>query len=166
MVLRTLIAFGIPRGYIDRNPVVDVGPLHVDVENTRPWLDDAFKRVLGTAPEWIRWAALLGRATGQRRSDLVKFGRKHRRADGLQIKVGKLRDKDHFIPLKASELTEIDSWPCSDTGPRITNAAGRPMSGEALGSALDRFLAEVLELEGVEPKPARAARYGGLRPTH
>jgi hypothetical protein len=153
IMLRTLIAFGIPRGYIDRNPAVDVGSLHVDVENTRPWPDDAFKRVLWMAPEWIRRGAFLGRTTGQRRSDLVKFGRKHRRADGLQIKVGKLRDKDHFIPLKASELTEIDSWSCSDTGPWNTNAAGQPMSGEALGSALDRFLAEVPELKGLNLNP-------------
>jgi hypothetical protein len=28
---------------------------------------------------------------------------------GLQIKIGKLRDKDHFIPLRDSELSEIDS---------------------------------------------------------
>jgi hypothetical protein len=79
---------------------------------------------------------------------LVKFGRKHSRADGLQIKVGRLRDKDHFIPLRVSELTEIDSWSYSDTGPWITNAAGQPMSGEVPGSALDRFLAEVLERSG------------------
>jgi hypothetical protein len=77
IMLRTLIAFGIPRGYIDRNPAVDVGPLHVDVANTRPSPDDAFKRVPGMAPDWICRATFLGRATGQRRSDLVKFGRKH-----------------------------------------------------------------------------------------
>jgi hypothetical protein len=91
--------------------------------------------------------SILGRATGQRRSDLVKFGRKHRRADGLQIKVGKLRDEDHFIPLKASELTEIDSWSCSDTGPWIANAAGQPLSREALGSA------EVPDLKGLNLNP-------------
>ena len=129
---------------LQRNPAADVCPLC-------PWPDDAFKRVLGTAPKWIRRAAFPGRATGQWRSDLVKFGRKNRRADGLQIKVGKLRDKDHFVPLKASELTEIDSWSCSDTG--ITNAAGQPMSEEALGSALDKFLAEVPELKGLNLNP-------------
>jgi hypothetical protein len=138
---------------LQRNSAADVCPLHVDVENTCPWPDDAFKRVLGTAPEWIRRAAFPGRTTGQRRSDLVKFGRKHRRANGLQIKVGKLRDKDHFVPLKASQLTEIDSWSCSDTGPWITNAAGQPMGGEALGNALDRFLAEVPELKGSNLNP-------------
>jgi hypothetical protein len=82
IMLRTLIAFGIPRGYIDRNPAVDVRSLHVDVENTRPWPDDAFKRILGMAPVCIRRAAFLGRSTGQRRLDLVKFGHKQRRADG------------------------------------------------------------------------------------
>jgi len=83
----------------------------------------------------------------------VRFGRKHRRDDGLQIKVGKLRDRDHFIPLKASELAEIDSWSCSDTGPWITSVAGKPMTGHALGKALDRFLAKVPELVGLTLNP-------------
>jgi hypothetical protein len=154
VVLRTLIAFGVPRGYIDRNPATEVVPLPlVNVENARPWPEDAFKRVLETAPEYIRRAAFLGRACGQRRSDLVLFGRKHRRTDGLQIKIGKLRHKDHFIPLRAAELAEIDSWSCSDTGPWITSAFGKPMSGDALWHALDRFLVDVPELAGLKLNP-------------
>jgi hypothetical protein len=161
MMLRVLIAFGMPRGYIDRSPAAEVAlPSIVDVEHTRPWPEDAFKRIIETAPEHIRRAAFLGRATGQRRSDLVRYGRKHRRADGLQIKIGKLRDKDHFIPLKASELAEIDSWLCSDTGPWITNAAGQPMSGDAIGSSLDRFLADVPELAGLNLNPHRLRAMG------
>jgi hypothetical protein len=153
-MLRNLIAFGIPRGYIDRNPAAEVTPIRIaDVEHARPWPEDAFKLLVDTAPEHIRRAAFLGRATGQRRIDLVQFGRKHRRADGLQIKIGKLRDKDHFIPLKASELAEIDSWSCSDTGPWILNADGMPMSGDALGFALDRFVADTTELAGARLKP-------------
>ena len=43
-VLRVLIAFGVPRGYIDRNPN-DVKPLAlVDDERQRPWPKEAFKR--------------------------------------------------------------------------------------------------------------------------
>ena len=77
--------------------------------------------------------------------------------------LGKLRDKDHFIRLmlKASEPAEIDSWLCSDTGPWIANAAGEPMSGEAL----DRFLRDVPALKGLNLKPHRL-RCGRLRPTH
>ena len=154
VTLRALIAFGIPRGYIDRNPSNDVKPLsRVNIEHARPWPDDAFKRIIEGAPESVQRAAFLGRATGQRRSDLVVFGRKHRRADGLQIKIGKLHDRDHFIPLKASELAEIDSWSCSDTGPWITNADGKPMSGDALHHALERFVSDTPELAGLNLKP-------------
>jgi integrase len=149
MMLRILIAFGVPRGYGDRNPALEVTPIPIlDVEHARPWPEDAFKRILATAPEYIRRAAFLGRATGQRRGDLVRLGRKNRRDDGLQIKVGKLRDKHHFIPLRVDELAEIDSWPCSDVGPWIVSAAGNPMNGNALGSAFDRFLASVPKLAG------------------
>jgi hypothetical protein len=153
-VLRVLIAFGVPRGYIDRNPANDVKPLPlVDVEHARPWPEEAFKRVVETAPESIRRFAFLGRATGQRRSDLVLYGRKNRRADGLQVKIGKLRDRDHFIPLKDSELAEIDSWSCSNTGPWITNAAGQPMSAQAISQALDRFVADTPELAELPVRP-------------
>jgi hypothetical protein len=112
-------------GNIDRNPATEVVPLAlVDVENVRPWP----KTRLNASYNQRRRAAFLGRACGQRRSDLVLFGRKHRRADGLQIKIGKLR-------VRASELAEIDSWSCSDTGPWITSGFGKPMSGEALWRA-------------------------------
>jgi hypothetical protein len=90
----------------------------------------------------------------------VRFGSTHRRADGLQIKVGKLLDKDHFIPLKAFELAEIDSWSCSDTGPWITNAAGKPMSGSAQGFALHAFLTGAPELSRAPSEAPRASRYG------
>jgi hypothetical protein len=164
-MLSTLIAFGIPRGYIDRNPAADVKAIPiVDIEHARPWPGDAFKRVIETAPAYIRRAAFLGRATGQRRSDLVKFGRKHRVANGLQIKVGKLRDKGHFIPLKDSELAEIDSWSCSETGPWITNVFGKPMTGNALGAQLELFLADVPGIVRPSTKGPRVAGYGRLRP--
>ena len=143
-----------PRGYIDRNPANDVKPLAlVDVEHARPWPEEAFKRIVETAPESIRRFAFLGRATGQRRSDLVLYGRKNRRADGLQVKIGKLRDRDHFIPLKDSELAEIDSWSCSNTGPWIINAAGQPMSAQAISHALDRFVADTPELAELPVRP-------------
>jgi hypothetical protein len=64
LTLRVLFAFGIPRGYIDRNPAADVAPLPrvgVDVKHARPWPEDAFKRVLQEAPEHVRRAAFLAR---------------------------------------------------------------------------------------------------------
>jgi hypothetical protein len=150
IMLRILIAFGIPRGYWAE-------PLTLrrclSTSSARPSPEDAFQRIMEALPERIRRAAFLGRATSQRRSDLVRFGRKHGRADGLQMNVGRLRDKDHFIPLKASKLAEIDSWSCSDTGPWITNAADQRMSGDAIGNSLDRFLADEPDLAAPNLNP-------------
>ena len=159
-VLRTLLGFGIPRKYIDRNPALEVRAIEItNQQNARPWPEWAYKLTLEQAPEHIRRAAFLGRTTGQRRSDLVKLGRKHRDRDGLLFKVGKLRNKNHFLPLTAAEIAEIDSWSCSDTGPWIVSPAGKAMTGDHLGSSLDRFLAKVpqlADLEGLSPHGWRA----------
>jgi hypothetical protein len=146
-ILRSLLAWGIRRGYHDRNPAIDVTPMDVlDVKNARPWPESAYALVLQRAPECLRRAAILGRACGQRRSDLVKFGRKNRRDDGIEITVGKLRNRRHFIPLRETELAEIDSWSCSATGPWIVSNRGQPMSGESLGALLDEFVERTPEL--------------------
>jgi hypothetical protein len=55
--------------------------------------------------------------------DLVCFGGKDRRDDGLEITIGKFRDRRYFVPLRDSELAEIDSWSCSNTSPWIVSGA-------------------------------------------
>lgn len=151
-ILRTLLAWGIRRGYHDRNPAADVTPIGaLDVKNARPWPESAYAFILQRAPEYLRRAAILGRACGQRRSDLVQFGRKNRRDDGIEITVGKLRNRRHFIPLRESERAEIDSWSCSATGPWIVTARGRPMSGASLGALLDDFVNQAPELAEAGP---------------
>jgi len=159
-VLRGLLTWGIPRGYCERNAASDVLAIGIlDQEITRPWPESAWKIVVAEGPEHLRRAAILGRACGQRRSDLVKFGRRHRRDDGLEIKIGKLRDKRHFIPLRQSEIVEIDSWSCSDTGPWIVSPRGKAMSGDHLAASLGRFVADHDELraqEGLTPHGWRA----------
>ena len=121
-VLRTLLGWGIPRGYSATNPALAVVSIDIlDEEGARPWPEWAYRLTLARAPEHLLRAAILGRSTGQRRSDLVKMGRKNRRDDGLDIVISKLRGKRHFIPHRADELVELDSWPCSDTGPWIVS---------------------------------------------
>ncbi len=151
-ILRSLLALGVRRGYLDRNPATDITPIDMlDVKSARPWPENAYALILQRAPEYLRRAAILGRACGQRRSDLVQFGRKHRRDDGIEITVGKLRNRRHFIPLRQSERAEIDSWPSSATGPWIATARGRPMSGASLGALLDVFVNQTPELAEAGP---------------
>ena len=46
-VLRTLLALGIPRGYGERNPALEVVAIDIlDEQNARPWPEDAFRLVL------------------------------------------------------------------------------------------------------------------------
>lgn len=152
-VLRTLLAWGLSHGYGTRNPANDIAAIGIkDEQNARPWPEDAYRLIVDTGPEHIRRAAFLGRATGQRRSDLVKLGKKNRRDDGIAFKIGKLRDKEHFVPLTRRQIEVIDSWSCSDTGPWIVSPTGKPMSGDHLQSSLGRFIAKVPELAGIEIK--------------
>jgi hypothetical protein len=54
-VLRTLLGFGIPRKYIDRNPALDVVAIEItNQQNARPWPEWAYKLTLELAPEHIR----------------------------------------------------------------------------------------------------------------
>jgi integrase len=149
-MIRTLIAWGIPRGYSTRNPAIEVVAIDIlDEQSARPWPEAAYSVILKQAPEHLRRAAFLGRVTGQRRSDLVKLGRKNRRDDGIDIQIKKLRGHRHFIPLKQSEIAEIDSWSCSDTGPWIVSPRGKPMSGDHLAASLLRFIAGRPELKDI-----------------
>jgi hypothetical protein len=152
-MLRTLLGWGLSHGYGERNPANDVENLEIDDErNAKPWPDEAYQIVLKVAPERLRRAVYLARASGQRRSDVVKFGKRHRKDDGIAIKIGKLRDKEHTIPLMERQLAEIDSWDCSDTGPWVVAERGGMMSGDNLQSTLNRLVAKTPTLRGYDLK--------------
>lgn len=152
-MLRTLLGWGLTHGYGARNPANDIDALEIeDEENAKPWPEDAYQLVLKLAPERLYRAVYLGRACGQRRSDLSLYGRRHRQEDGIAVKIGKLRDKDHIIPLMKHQLEEIDSWSCSDTGPWVIGLRGGRMSGDNMQSTLNRLIAKIPTLHGLDLK--------------
>lgn len=152
-VLRTILGWGLEHGYGERNPANDVKAIEIeDEENAKPWPEWAFNLVLETAPERLYRAVYLGRACGQRRSDLGRYGKRHRKEDGIAVKIGKLRDKHHIIPLSRAQLQELDSWSCSDTGPWVVGVGGGRMSGDNMQSTLNRLIAKTPRLQGLELK--------------
>jgi hypothetical protein len=152
-ILRTMLKWGLAHQYGTSNPAREIEPLEIDDEqNAKPWPEEAYLYVLEHAPERLRRAVYLARACGQRRSDIVKYGRRHRKDDGLAVKIGKLRDRDHVIPLMAHQLEEIDSWTCTDTGPWVTAENGGYMTGDNLQSTLNRFVAKHPKLKGLTLK--------------
>ena len=72
-VLRTLLEFGVPRGYRDDNPAIGVKKLKIEDSGHSPWPEQGYAYVMQHAPTNLRRMAFLGRATGQRISDLVKM---------------------------------------------------------------------------------------------
>ena len=71
-VLRLLLEWSVPRGYRDDNPAVGVKRLKVEDSGHEPWTVDGYRFVMEQAPTHLRRMAFLGRATGQRVSDLVE----------------------------------------------------------------------------------------------
>jgi integrase len=124
-VLRTLLEFGVPRGYLENNPAVGIKRLKKADSGHSPWDDAGYSYVIEYAPTHLQRMAFLGRATGQRVSDLVKMRPADLAADGVNVKIGKLRDKPHFVPLTAAQMTEIRSWGVRDLEPFISTASGK-----------------------------------------
>jgi hypothetical protein len=147
-VIRAAMKWGRAHGYPSADvaaglPARDVG----EVEGATPWPEWAYRIIVNEAPEPLKRAAFLGRAIGQRRSDLVRIGKSSRRDDGLRFLIQKLRNKSHFMPLFPDELAEIDSWPAPDIGPYITHR-GKAITGDRLAAMLKAFCEGHSKLKG------------------
>jgi integrase len=113
-VLRTLLEFGVPRGYRDDNPAIGVKKLKIEDRGHSPWPEEGYAYVIQHAPTHLLRMAFLGRATGQRISDLVKMRPADLVDDGINVRIGELRDKPHFVPLTKAQMREIRSWGVRD----------------------------------------------------
>jgi integrase len=125
-VIRNVLEWSVQRGYRDDNPALGIKRLKVDDGGHEPWPAKGWAFVLAQAPRHLRRMAFLGRATGQRVSDLVKMRPVDLVADGITIRIGKLRDKKHFVPLTADQMAEIRSWGVKDLAYFITT----PITGK------------------------------------
>src|SRR5262249_36230636 len=84
----------------------------------------------------------LQRAAGdrwQRESDLVRMRACDLAEDGIYLKIGKLRDKKHFVPLTAAQMAEIRSWGATDLEYLLRSPRGLKMSEGNLRQHWQRF---------------------------
>ena len=109
-VLRILLKWGVKRGYRSDNPAVGVERLKVEDSGHEPWPEHGYNFVIEQAPTHLQRMAYLGRATGQRVSDLVKMRPADLADDGIILRIGKLRDRKHFVPLNVEQMATIKSW--------------------------------------------------------
>ena len=109
-VLKTLLAWGVERGIGRINPAREVSPFELDEANVRPWSEEAIRYALRNAPEPLQRAIVMGRATGQRISDLARMRPADRDGAGIRLTISKLRDREHWCPLSQEAIREIDAW--------------------------------------------------------
>ncbi len=137
-VLRVIIEWGIPRGYRDDNPTVGLRRLIVEDQGAQPWTEEAYAFVLASAPASLRRMAFLGRSTGQRASDLVRMRPADLLEDGINVRIGKRRDKPHFVPLTKAQMDKIRSWGVRDLEFFITTLMGKRCSAVNLNGMWNR----------------------------
>jgi integrase len=149
-VLRILLEWGVPRGYRNDNPAVGVKRLKVEDSGHEPWPDHAYSFVMANAPTHLRRMAYLGRATGQRVSDLVKMRPADLTDDGVFLRIGKLRDKKHFVPLNAEQMAEIRFWDVRDLDFFITTPTGRRCTSIYLNTLWNEWRKSAYPLRGLK----------------
>jgi integrase len=160
-VLRTLLEYGAKRGYRDENPAIGVKRLKVEDSGHAPWPDAGYNFVIEHAPTHLRRMAFLGRATGQRVSDLVKMRPADLANDGINLRIGKLRDKKHMVPLTAAQMAEIKSWKVRDLEFFITTLTGNRCTDRYLNSLWNSWRA----LDDAKPIRELKMTIHGLRST-
>jgi integrase len=141
-ILRTLLEFGVPRGFCDINPAAGVRKLKVEDRGHSPWPERGYTYVIQYAPVLLQRMAFLGRASGQRISDLIRMRPVDLVDDGIHVRIGKLRDRPHFVPLTAAQMAEIRSWGVRDLE-FLLSGDGRRRSADAANRVWNRWRASV-----------------------
>ena len=156
-VLRTILKWGVPRGYIGANPAREIEDLEEEGEGAKPWPEEIWQKFVGDAPVELARLAVLGRATGQRISDLVTMRPRQRDGQGILTEIKKLHIKDHWCPLTPAAIDVIDGWKVFPNATYLADANGRPFTPNALRKRFDKYVDSNPEIK------AAGIRIHGLR---
>jgi integrase len=141
--LRQLFAFAIEYRLVGKNPAKDVRYLKGNSEGFHSWSEGEIGRFeahysLGST---ARLALALLLYTGQRRSDVVLFGRQHLRGDWLHFTQQKNRNSKPVtltIPIHPELRRTIDATP-SSTLTFLMSELGRPFTGNGFGNRFRKW---------------------------
>lgn len=169
-VLRTLIAWGIPRDYAETNAADSIPRLTRHREGYEPWPQWALDLVTEHGPAPMRKAVALGFYTGQRRADVVAMRGEDIEDGGIWVTQSKT-GKRLFVPLHrdlANLLAGVDA------GPLVTTVAGAPYKNGASFTAawgrwlkvkpLDRIRKAGLTFHGLRKNAVNALSEAGCSP--
>jgi integrase len=159
--IRALMMLAVQTGLRKDNPAREVKALDEDPDEAKPLTVEAWQAITADeAPEALRRLAILGRATGQRISDLILMRPADRDQDGIVLKIKKLGDQLHWCPLRSAEIATIDGWKQFRAATYITDEAGRRLLDDGMRKIWKAFIATAAgkPLAGFTPHDLRATK--------
>lgn len=161
VMVRALMKLAVQTGLRKDNPAREIDKLDETPDEAKPLTPEAWATIMSdAAPVALQRFAYLGRATGQRISDLVTIRPADRDQDGIMLSITKLRDKPHWCPLRPEEIAVIDGWKQFRTATYVTRENGRRHSDDTLRFAWNAFAATEAgaALRGFTPHDLRASK--------
>lgn len=161
VMIKKLMKFAVQRGYRSDNPAREVDPLPEDTDGAKPLTPAAWAALNGPeCPDAVHRLAVLGRATGQRISDLIRMRPADREDDGITCTITKLRDKPHWCLLTDAEAKAIDGWGVGPATPYVMRPTGRRYNTDRMRDAWNAYAATDAgaALKGFSPHDLRATK--------
>lgn len=159
--LTALMKLAVQRGWRKDNPVREIDKLDEEPDSAQPIPPEAWAALMSdAAPEDLRRFAYLGRATGQRISDLVRMTPAGREEEGLNAKIKKLGDKLHWNILTQEQIAKIDGWNQFKGAAYVLRTDGKRHSPNSMRLVWNAFAATEAgaTLKGFTPHDLRATK--------
>lgn len=159
--VRALMKLAVQSGLRKDNPAREIDSLDETPDEAKPLTPAAWAAATSAdAPQIVKRIAVLGRATGQRISDLVRLRPADRDQDGFAHTITKLRDKEHWSPLTAEQIAEIDGWKVFANATYTADDRGRRISDNKARIIWNAYLATDAgaALRGFTPHDLRASK--------
>jgi integrase len=146
LLRRSVYAFAIEYRHVTRNPANDVKYLKGNPEGFHSWSDEEIKRfeVHHRIGSRARLALALLLYTGQRRSDVVLFGRQHLRDGWLHFTQRKNRSRNPItlaVPVAPEHKDILDATP-SNVLTFLVTEFGRPFTASVFGNRFRKWCDE------------------------
>lgn len=142
-VVQEFFRFCAERGLCQSNPAREVRRLEVDLDaGAKPIPEAIYQHIIRTAPGPIARYFRLGRATGQRISDVLKMRPAHLDGAGINIEITKRRkDRQHWVPITQEDLAELKRWNVEPLVPYVTGRGGKIQNPKAFRMAFNAWKA-------------------------
>lgn len=159
-VLRILLDLAVERGWRDDNPMVGMRRPRSAGVGFVPWTWDEIEQFKAHHPPGTRARLALSLLlyTAQRRGDVVKMGRQHRKDDRIHVATGKSGGRTRlWIPMHHELRSELEYVPASQLTYLVTSH-GKPYTAAGFGN----WFREQAEAAGLKGRAAHGLRKAAL----